>query len=103
MPPRLAARRSGRQDVVQDSLISHTLAASLRQACFCFVHNSTGGLPLTVFRFRKELAYVFEASLQHLIKDGSRTSPCLCGLGVRVSALWLAHASRDSPPCLHAS
>jgi len=39
----------------------------------------SSGLPLTVFRFRKELAYVFEASLQHLIKDGSRTSPWLCG------------------------
>ena len=46
---------------------------------FLFRSQLRGGLPLTVFRFRKELAYVFEASLQHLIKDGSRTSPCLCG------------------------
>jgi hypothetical protein len=67
---------------------------------FLFRSQLHGGLPLTVFRFRKELAYFFEASLQHLIKDGSRTSPCLCGLGVRVSALWLAHASPRLTPVL---
>src|SRR3954451_3140238 len=92
MPPRLAARRSGRRDVVQDSLIRHTLAASLRQACFCFVHNSTGagadGFP--VQRLRSSTSSKTDRALHH---------GCVV-LEVQVSALWLAHASPRLTPVL---